>query len=321
MSLLIFIRRQRLATNFTQYNLKHLNLMHTKVFTSMYSVNRVFNQMQFPMETLSIEILPDQARNRQPLKPMLQYHSATLKLLKVYCPPLSNTEWHDEFPFEQNMEVLEEMHLFGNVVRDFKFLRWMPNMKRLLISRYCVGKWEELIMEQKEGNHGLWFIGEPPCILPFTEDIVERTGLDLGLVIAENMRVLHIDYEFSPESLRRLQGWMPNVKSLWTILNERGLKQVVEGWKDLRHLAALFGSDLDDDAICGEGGLVKLTDLRRFQYDALCGKSKLTDRAATEGILKLTRLISLQICVSAKVSKINKWINIISENFVDFWPI
>lgn len=141
-------------------------------------------------------------------------------------------------------------------------------------------------------------------IQPFSDDPVQRAqgeGEDMGVVECTQLEEIRIDYEFGEQSLRRLADWAPNLTTLWTIVNKRNLKWIADLWPGLRNLIALFGSEVDDEAICTD--LRRLQDLRRFQYDALCGQSKVTDKALDGGLLTMGRLDAVQICVGARFSK------------------
>lgn len=341
LDVLVMIRNQRIQSNHTKYPLKSLDLMYSRILYNPVSFPRLLDNVKFPLTTLSVEINPQQSANRQQLKPLMEIHAGTLKNLTVFCPPFHHTRYHDTFPFAVNMEQLEHLVILGNVTRDLKFLKFMPNLKRVEIRPRCEPI-SKVILSLKNGT--LENTRYSPYLLPCADDIVERTfeNGEADVFPSTSLQSLEIDYEFKTESLRRLKELMPNLSSLKSIFNRQTLPIVCELWPDINFIKAGYGSNIDDSSITGwkyqqgerttttgKHCLAKLTgkfgfgrfsfrfkinqlnlnvefcsmvsDLRGFQLETLCGQAHLTSLSLPDGFLTMPRLVQVDITVSPKV--------------------
>lgn len=292
--------------NANRLKITHLDVLHTSAFYLDPICVNILAECELPLESLAIrlgsfggvisqldfeEMLPPIAlATRQVL---LESHRGTLKKLKIFRergqkgPPKL-------FEFGTILPNLVELHLYGEVSTSFRFLLDTPNLKRLVINRYCVENLEPMFSSvarySKRSSQ-------------FAMDKMESTGNALDHVIMDKLEYLHMDSQPSEQSLKKLARWMPNLKVLKMIINNVTLLLVGQLWPGLQELMLLPGSMPSSNSICRVTNNFK--NLKRFELLTCCGTencgSHLGDRAVLEGFCKMPKLAILNICVSQEV--------------------
>lgn len=238
MTLLNGLRRQ---SGFRKYNLEKLDIKGTYIINNsiinpwMGSISERFTQMQFQLKMLCMEVTPLE-RADSIFHPLLEANNnvEALELCIVPRYPLTNLGGGDKFNFRTPMDNLVELKLWGNCIQNFKFLKFVPNLKRLYLNPLCFEKWTG------RGKHHQ----------PLNKDLVKNTRLDGPLVLSK-MVYLEVDHELSCLCVKKLVEWMPGLKVLKTILNEQTFPMVCQGWSGLKELRAFYGSKVGDDEITG----------------------------------------------------------------------
>lgn len=183
-------------------------------FVSLSSRNLHLESLSIPFEKIRPEHF---------IKPLLQAQCRTLKILKL-CRISNRVEvpfGAFEFPYSVYMPCLEELYIWGNIVESFGFLRNMPNLRKLFISRDRFEK-KNLIKTQYECRGTVEIVPEK-----LTVDHYEN-------FLLPNLEDLYVDCKFDSGDLQVLRKWMPNLKIISTILDYNNFKVICKQWQNIR---------------------------------------------------------------------------------------
>lgn len=217
----------RRLSHFRDFNLTEIDLM--EVPNGLLIMDGV-HRARLPVKTFRCQMGPGQELGMVRISAGF---SRTLETLEIFgVKGDSGEEIHNVFVGE--LPELKELRIWGNVVKNLDFLRFMPKLKVLWMNLLCAEKWEE-IGENFSGLGG---------------DIVGEMGENLGLVF-KGVESLRVDYEFGVGGLRILGKLMPSLKKLETVLNKVSFGIVGEMWPGLEELGCLFGSRVNDGVVTG----------------------------------------------------------------------
>ncbi len=211
-------------------SLEHLDLMESSCFVDTsfgLDLKKLAEfDVKLPLKVLSVQLYPH-ILSRAPI-----------------CDPLR------EFLNKNEMPVLKEVHLSGAVAPNFHFLRHTPNLKKLCIDLGCFKK-QDNIREMLESEE----FRESAKYQKYEIDMTQFVCMNwMEGCLCEDLEHLEIDFEFPVESLKLLGKWMPNLKTLKTILNEETISVVCEQWEDLTELVCSYGSKVPNSSFVGGHG-------------------------------------------------------------------
>lgn len=247
------------------------------------------------------------------LSPLLDNHGETLKTLKVFRPPVFGAP--RETPFTERMDKLEELYLWGNLLKDLEFLRKLPNLQVLHVAFKCLDQLDKLKQ--------LFYKGKNRTRQVERFRARYRPRQDPGLVRHPENQVLgrlvkwHWDVELQSSIVLGIPTWMPRLKVMEVVLGKTAFEQVCCWVQDLEELVLLWGSRLDDKVLTGwkeegvgqgqrnENNLTQLKRLTRFEVKGLCTgeETRLGDMSVYEGLLQLPKLQRCSITAADSVSK------------------
>lgn len=243
--------RFALHGRFAKYlgKLQRLDLLRSSAFFN-YSNNGFFesNLQLLGLEELSVNLKPlivPRYRVQTPLdwdgniENILMQLKITLKKLKIFRAPISKPL--ELFLCTAEWKLLSELHLCGHVALNFDFLKFVPNLTKLVVDFDCFEYRETIctILQDVAMLNDLSYN-------KYLEDMVDNISPEFGenLFLCQNLNFLEIGYDFCVKSLQILGNWMPNLKKLRTILNVKTIAVVWDQWKELTELVCMLGSSL-----------------------------------------------------------------------------
>lgn len=234
-------------------HLKHLDLINSSEFhCDDYDRDELMEDLMnsgIRLESFTARLCPrDNGDGEDGQMLIFNYFLASqansLQILKLFRPPIFSPA--PGFLKVKCMTALKELHLWGNIVDNFEFLKHTPSLEVLEIDLQCLGKGLEIqdFVNRYEG------LERAVRYQPYNLDLVQCSReTEMRHVRLENLKTLRIDYGFQQNSWNLLGKWMPSVEKLETVLTEQTVPTVCELWKDLKELRCLHGSRIDNSCV------------------------------------------------------------------------
>ncbi|CAL8084407.1 unnamed protein product [Orchesella dallaii] len=233
----------------------------------------------------------------------LEIHAATLQNIYIWTPtdflPFTYNFFTFGFPNLHSLKLAE--HVFPNLL----FVRQMPNLKRLILTK-------------SGGIDSLYrFIPEELDIYPYIEgDVIRRTNFsELEGVVLNSLKYLSVEGILCDrEQMERLTTLMPNLKKLQIGLNDDGFEVVARKWWNLEKIT-IQPFRITEQGLLGTVTRnmyrkANITDLRYLKYFAMEITQEdpnfdwgLTKEAIFHGLFRLDRLTQVTACLSAQVKE------------------
>ncbi|CAL8112615.1 unnamed protein product [Orchesella dallaii] len=268
--------------------LKHLDILSADLYAQdeLYpSICELIHELKLPLETLTIDLGVSTSANI--VQDVLETHQKTLKKLDVYRGPMAKPFY--EFPFGVNLQALQEISCSDRIFMNLHFMKFAPNLKRLLI------------FDESDGN-GIPILDSEIIRNTFPSEM-ERPNV--GKFVTE----FRFDYTCSREDVRNLTIWFPNIKKLKMPLDNDQFSKVCKRWRDLEEIFIL-GNEMTDHGITGRilpcknyqptlrirPNITYLTNLRSFKIcNGTIVPTKLMDNSAIHGFLHCPHLQHLEV--------------------------